>query len=265
MLIRSPKFDRESIELPVGASIVSTPFNGTVCSAAGDEYPIRNNIIDLIPEAKNYSLAQQTNHWALTASLYEDLWRVRSLSFLTGHSFPIKKEMELLTRWVQPAPGKTYLDVGCSTALYARALKKAEPASIQVALDFSMPMLEEARIKAEADETELYLIRADASEMPFFSGTFDGMVMGGTLNELSDPARVLYECRRTLKKGGTLFMMHLIQSDRWVGRMIQASAEWSGLRFFTLKESRELFERTGFQLEEQYTKSIVSFTRLCAV
>src|SRR5690625_7685126 len=100
--------------------------------------------------------------------------------------------------------------------------------------------------------------------MPFFSGTFDGMVMGGTLNELSDPARVLYECRRTLKKGGTLFMMHLIQSEGGVGRMIQASAEWSGLGLLTLKESRELFERAGFQLEEQYTKRIVCFTRLAA-
>src|SRR5690625_1189405 len=128
-----------------------------------------------------------------------------------------------------------------------------------------MPMLEEARIKAEADETELYVIRADASEMPFFSGTFGGLVMGGTLNELSEQARILYECRRTLKKGGTLIIMTLNQSDRWVGRMVQAAADWSGLRFFRLKESRELFERTGFQLEEQYTKSIVSFTRLCAV
>lgn len=245
--------------------MVSTPFNGTICSAAGDEYPIRNNIIDLISEAKSHNLAQQTNHWALTASVYEDLWRVRSLSFLTGQTFPIKKEMELLTRWLKPEAGKTYLDVGCSTALYARALKKAEPESIQVALDFSMPMLEEARIKAEADETNLFLIRADAEEIPFFSGTFDGMAMGGTLNELRDPRKVLYECRRTLKAGGVLFMMHLIQSDKWVGRAIQASTGWSGLRFYTLKESHELFESTGFQVEEHYTKSIVNFTRLRAV
>src|SRR5690625_8000034 len=69
LLIRSPKFDRESIELPVGASIVSTPFNGTVCSAAGDESPIRNNIIDLLPEAQNHSLAQPANHWSLTSAL----------------------------------------------------------------------------------------------------------------------------------------------------------------------------------------------------
>lgn len=241
------------------------PFNGTVCSPEGDEYPIKNNIIDLISDAKSYNLAQQTNNWALTASVYEDLWRVRSLSFLTGQTFPIKKEKELLTRWVKPEPGKTYLDVGCSTALYARALKKAEPESIQVGIDFSIPMLEEARIKAEAEETDIFLIRADATEMPFFSRTFDGMVMGGTLNELSDARKVLYECRRTIKEGGVLFMMYLIQSDVWYGRMIQASAGWSGLRFYSLKESKELFESTGFKIEEQYTKSIVNFSRLRAV
>ena len=265
LLIRSPKYDQESIELPARASVVSIPFNGTVCSAAGDEYPIRNNIIDLISDNKSYNLAQQTNNWTLTASVYEDLWRVRSLSFLTGQSFPIKKEMELLTRWMKPQPGNTYLDVGCSTALYARALKKAEPASIQVAIDFSMPMLEEARLKAEADETDLFLIRTDATEMPFFSGTFDGMVMGGTLNEFSDARKVMYECRRTIKKGGVFFMMHLIQSEAWVGRAIQASAGLSGLRFYSLKESNELFESTGFRIEEQYTKSIVNFSLLRAV
>src|SRR5690554_2392770 len=110
---------------------------------------------------KDYSFAQSTSQWKITASLYEDLWRNRSLSLLTGEEFPIGKEKELLIEWVQPKAGGKYLDVGCSTALYARALKKAEPESIQTGLDFSMPMLEEARLKAEADQTDLFLLYSD--------------------------------------------------------------------------------------------------------
>ncbi len=260
--IRSPLYDQETIELPEEMSRFSRPFNGTVCSKKGDEYPIKNNIADLLTKEKSYTLAESTNHWNITASVYEDLWRVRSLSLLTGEPFPIEKERELLAGWVQPAPGKTYLDVGCSTALYARFLKKIAPESRQAAIDFSLAMLEEARLKGEADQTDLFLIRADAREMPFFGKTFDGVVMGGTLNELSDELKVLFECRRVLKDGGTFFMMHLIQAESWYGKVLQSSAEWSGIKFRTVEESNELFERAGFIVEEQLVKGIVCFTKL---
>lgn len=260
--IRSPLYDQEAILIPAEAASLSTSFNGTICSKRGDEYQIQNNIVNLMSAQKDYSFAQSTSQWKITASLYEDLWRNRSLSLLTGEEFPIGKEKELLIEWVQPKAGGKYLDVGCSTALYARALKKAEPESIQTGLDFSMPMLEEARLKAEADQTDLFLLYSDARDMPFFGKTFDGIAMGGTLNELSSELKVLFECRRVLKDDGTMFMMHLIQSDTWYGRLLQDSAEWGGIRFWSVKESNNLFKRAGFEVQEQLVKGIVCFTKL---
>lgn len=260
--VRSPKYEREAIDIPGRVEDLSGPFNGTVSSAAGDEYPIRNNIVDLLVNKKEYSVAQGTNHWKLTASFYEDLWRKRSLSFLTGEEFPIEKEKELLLKWMAPRSGGVYLDVGCSTALYARTMKKAHPDTLQVALDFSDPMLLEARLKAEADETDILFLKADAREMPFFGQTFDGLMMGGTLNELTDELKVLYECRRVIKKDGVMFMMHLIKSDHWGGRLIQESVELSGIHFWTIPESNTLFERAGFRIDEQFSKGIVCFTKL---
>ncbi len=263
--VRSPLYDRETIILPEEISNLSKPFNGTICSNRGDEYTIKNNIADLLTKEKSYTLAQSTNHWRMTASVYEDLWRVRSLSLLTGEPFPIEKERELLVDWVQPKPGMIYLDVGCSTALYARSLFKAETESIHVAIDFSMAMLEEARLKAEADQADIYLIRADAREMPFFGKTFDGVVMGGTLNELNDKLRVLFECRRVLKDDGVFFVMHLIQSESWYGKVLQNSAEWSGIKFWSVDQSNEMFARAGFEVEDQFTKGIVCFSKLSPV
>ncbi len=260
--LRSPEYDRAPIEVPAAVTKLSRPFNGTVCSRMGDEYPIENNIIDLIRETGEMSLAQSSNHWRITASLYEDLWRKRSLSILTGEDFPVEEEQKLLVEWLSPAPDKRYLDIGCSTALYARLLKKEEPAAILLAMDFSAQMLEEARLKAEADETDICLLRADARNMPFFNKTFDGLVMGGTLNELTDELKVLFECRRILKADGTFFMMHLLKSATWYGRLFQDSTEWSGIKFLTLEESNELFERAGFRVDQQLTKGIVCFTRL---
>lgn len=260
--VRSPLHDSEGIEIPSAVSHLSKPFNGSVSSGKGDEYVIKNNIVDLLPVEKSYSLAQSTNHWQLTASVYEDLWRKRSLSLLTGEEFPIEDEQELLIDWMQPKPDGLYLDVGCSTALYARSLKKKEPRSRQVAIDFSKTMLLEARLKAEADQTDILFIRADAREMPFFGKTFDGLMMGGTLNELTDELKVLFECRRVLKEGGSFFMMHLVKANHWAGRILQNSAEWGGINFWTVEESNDMFKRAGFKVEEQFTKGIVCFSKL---
>ena len=264
--LRSPKHEKSGIEIPDEAARLDRPFNGTVCSNRGDEYQVRNNIVDLLEETPaSMTWAQSSNHWKLTAALYEDIWRKRSLSILTGEEFPIDKEQDLLIDWLNPRPGKLYLDIGCSTALYARLVKKAQPGARVVALDFSIRMLEEARIKSEADQVDLFLIRADARDLPFYGNTFDGLMMGGTLNELSDPLKVLYEARRVIRGEGTFFMMHLVKAGAWYTRLLQDSAGFGGLAFLTVDESNALFERAGFSIEDQFTRGIVCFSKLAPV
>lgn len=260
---RSPKYEQASITIPEEVSHLQKPFNGTVCSNKGDEYTIKNNVIDFLGEDPvSMTWAQSSNHWKLTAAIYEDIWRKRSLSILTGEEFPIQKEQELLIEWLSPQAENYYLDIGCSTALYARLVKKAEPKAQIVALDFSRQMLEEARIKAEADQTDLFLLRADARKLPFYGATFDGLMMGGTMNELTDPVKVLYEARRVIKKDGVFFMMHLVKADVWYGRLLQDSIGYGGITFWTIEESNQMFERAGFSVADQFSKGIVCFTKL---
>jgi ubiquinone/menaquinone biosynthesis C-methylase UbiE len=261
--LRSPVDERAGIHVPDEAARLSKPFNGTVGSKEGDEYQVKNNIVDLLGKEPEFtSIAQSTNHWKITAAIYEDIWRKRSLSLLSGEEFPIEKEHELLIDWTAPQKNGWYLDLGCSTALYGRALKAAQKEANIVALDFSSQMLEEARLKAEADETDMYFLRADGRELPFFSKTFDGIVMGGTLNELTEELKVLYEAKRVIKEDGVFFMMHLIKSDAWYGRLLQESAAIGGINFWTVNESNTLFNQAGFEVEEQLVKGIVCFTKL---
>lgn len=263
--LRAPDSDQYSLLLPEAASRLKESFSGTLTSASDREYVIKGNVADLLHKKHAYSLAQQSNHFGLAASVYEDLWRNRSLSILTGESFPIEKEKELLIDWLKPAAGGVYLDVGCSTALYARTVKKACEESVNVAIDISKPMLAEARKKAAAESADIFLIRADAREMPFFAGTFDGLMMGGTLNELTDELKVLYECRRVIKRGGTFFMMHLLKAESIAGRLFQGPAGLGGIQFWTISESNALFERAGFKVEDQLNRGIVCFTKLKAI
>lgn len=261
--IRSPNYERASITIPSEVADLQKNFNGTVCSNKGDEYVISNNVIDLLgDEHREMTWAQSSNHWKVTAAIYEDIWRKRSLSILTGEDFPIQKEQEFLIDWLNPQHNNLYMDIGCSTALYGRLVKKEEPKCDVVSLDFSKQMLEEARLKAEAEMTDLYLLRADAQYLPFFGATFDGLMMGGTLNELTDPLKVLYEARRVIKKDGIFFMMHLVKSPTWYIRLLQDSAGLGGLTFWTVEESNQMFERAGFSVADQFTRGIVCFTRL---
>ncbi|PAU94841.1 SAM-dependent methyltransferase [Aliifodinibius salipaludis] len=261
--IRSPKYERASITIPSEVADLQKSFNGTVCSNKGDEYEITGNVIDLLgDETSEMTWAQSSNHWKVTAAVYEDIWRKRSLSILTGEEFPIQKEQELLINWLNPQANKLYMDMGCSTALYGRLVKKEQSKCDVVSLDFSKQMLTKARLKAEAEQADLYLLRADARYLPFFGATFDGLMMGGTLNELTDPLKVLYEARRVIKKDGTFFMMHLVESPTWYIRLMQDSAGLGGLTFWTVEESNQMFDRAGFSVSDQFTKGIVCFTKL---
>ena len=261
--IRTPHNERLSLEIPTEVADLSTPFNGSVCAEDGELYSIDQNIVRLLKQSRNFdTIAQFSNHIPLTAEIYEDLWRRRSIGLLSGEDFSLEQEQRLLNQWMAPKGGELLLDVGCSTAFYARSLQDYEPGASTVAIDSSLPMLEKARSKALNEEIDLYLLHADARQLPFYGEYFDGIAMGGTLNELSTPHQVLSEIRRVLKPGGRFFIMYLLESAHWVGKIAQQSSRLGGLQFWSEREAKQLFTGCGFTLKEYETKGIVAFALL---
>lgn len=264
--IRSPRYEQSEISLPQNVAQLNVAFNGELCASNGESFQIKRNIIDLLKEnPENLSPAEYSNFLSVTASVYEDVWRTRSLGLITGNDFPIEREMQYLFDWVAPKPNELIVDLGCSTALYARKLKDQQSAADIIALDFSIPMLEEARKRASAENIELYLIRADARKQPFFSEQVDAIVCGGTLNEFSELRKVLYECKRVLKPNGRFFLMHLLEAETWWGKGLQLTAKGGGVQFHSKNEINELFEEAGFTLLRQHTEGIVCFSLLTTV
>lgn len=266
LILRSPKYDHESISVPNEAANLQKVFAGTICSRKGDEYEIRDNIIDLLGDTfSKKTLAQYSNDWLLTSAVYEDYWRKNAISLLSGQDFPLEKEKQLLQEWIPAETGKWYLDIGCSTALYSRFLVSENKDAYVVALDYSMNMLRKARQKARDEQLNFYLLRTDAQKMPFFQSTFDGLLCGGTLNELVDPIKVLYESRRIIKDGGIFFVMHLLKGDTWYERLLQETSKLSGLSFWSQKESNKKFRQTGFEVLSQEKQGWVCFSKLQAI
>ena len=243
---------------------------GTACAADGGCYPIRGGILDLLPESLSLSAAQRSNVVWPTSRFYEQVWRVRSLSLLTGETFSVGREMAIINRWLQPERGGVFLDVGTSHGLYARNIahrfREAGTTGTVIALDISLPMLERARdLVAQKGYTTIDLVRARGQALPVADGSVDGVVNGGTFNEMGQQARALAEVRRVLKPDGCFVCMSLLAGKTGAGRTVQRALRGSsGILFPTIAETNALYAAAGLTITNQAHYGIVLFTRAVA-
>lgn len=262
-MIRSPLHEDASIQVPAAAKFLQKRFSGSICSKYGDEYLIKDNIIDVIgAELPKTTLAQDSNFISPVAKGYEDYWRINALSWMSDRDFPISEERHLIDQWMPFNANQKILDLACSTALYARLALDAEPSLELWSLDFSLPMLLEAKARLISEKKDAYLLRADAEQLPFYNSSFDGLLCGGSLNEFRRPAKALYEARRVLKPNGKAIFMHLLKAQTWWGSGLQNLSALGGIQFWTLSESNALFERAGFDICDQQQYGIVCFSLL---
>src|SRR5918995_577868 len=216
--------------------------------ATGETYRITDGYLDLLKSRTGAdSLANLTNFLPGAGRGYEPLWRVHSLSLLTGEPFPNERELEIITRLVGPDREGRYLDLGCSAGLYTRSLSGNLDSGLAAGVDISSSMLREANRRARAIGANPSFVRANAKNLPFFDTSFTGAVCGGTLNEFGDPARVLRETYRVLEPGGRLAVMGILRAGTPRGRRLQRFLSTGGIRFFEPDELQSLLDYAGFE------------------
>lgn len=98
--------------------------------------------------------------------------------------------------------GERVLDAGCGTGYLAAGLRRARPAVPVVGSDLSTGMLESARAAGAGP-----LVQADATRLPFATGSFDLVVARGVLHHLPDVPAALREWRRVLAPGGAVVLV----------------------------------------------------------
>jgi SAM-dependent methyltransferase len=229
--------------------------------ATGETYKIQDGCLDLLKSRTGAdSLANLTNFLPGAGRGYEPLWRVRSLSLLTGESFPNERELEIIKRLVRPVRGSRYLDLGCSAGLYTRSLSANLDSGEAVGIDISPSMLREAARRARATGAKPSFIRASAKHLPFTGTSFTGAVCGGSLNEFGDPARVLRETRRVLEPGGRFAIMGILRAGTPRGRRLQSFLSTGGIRFFDPEELHSLLDHAGFEPDPLQVYGLVFFS-----
>jgi demethylmenaquinone methyltransferase/2-methoxy-6-polyprenyl-1,4-benzoquinol methylase len=99
---------------------------------------------------------------------------------------------------LQLVAGARVLDLACGTGDLCRTLTAAgyQP----IGADFSAGMLAVAN-------TDAALVRADATHLPFPTGTIDGLTCGFALRNFVDLGPVLDECARVLRPRGRMALL----------------------------------------------------------
>jgi ubiquinone/menaquinone biosynthesis C-methylase UbiE len=108
--------------------------------------------------------------------------------------------LEVISRAVSKGAVSEILDIGCGTGRYSAALAAHFDARV-VAFDPSEKMLAEARRKSTR---RVCYARASAESLPLPDTSVDMVFMSMVLHHFDDPDRALEECRRVLRRGGTV-------------------------------------------------------------
>jgi ubiquinone/menaquinone biosynthesis C-methylase UbiE len=174
---------------------------------------------------------------------------------------PMNKGLRVLGfRLFMPPRGGSVLDVGCGTGVHLEMYRKYRCSLF--GLDTSKSMLERARARLGDDPD---LRQADASQMPYESGTFDLVIGMLVLHEMEDRTRedVLDEMKRVVKVDGKILLIDFhAGSPRpirgwWAKLVILCSELAAGRRhfrnyrhFMAIGGLPTLIERSGLRQEK---------------
>lgn len=139
----------------------------------------------------------------LVSFLYERGWR-QNFS-LSGFPGP-EEEFNMAQEYFTSVFGGVLVDVSCGSGLFCRKFAASGTYSAVIALDFSENMLRQCNEFIARDAsllaTNLILVRADVSRLPFASGSVDAVHAGAALHCWPSPSNAIAEISRTLRSGG---------------------------------------------------------------
>jgi SAM-dependent methyltransferase len=107
---------------------------------------------------------------------------------------------------VQPRAGERILDLATGTGWASRVLAQRFPGVLVTGADIAEQMLDHARSTASSLKLNIDYRHADAEQLPFADGLFDGVVSTFGVMFAGKPEAATAELGRVIKKGGRLVL-----------------------------------------------------------
>ncbi|XP_071737189.1 uncharacterized methyltransferase At2g41040, chloroplastic-like isoform X2 [Rutidosis leptorrhynchoides] len=235
---------------PPGFNVPAIYRSGFKCKKCNKSYSSKNIYLDLTVTAdtKEYVEAQPSRtelfRSPLVSFLYERGWRQN----FNRSGFPgPDEEFSMAQEYFKPAEGGTLIDVSCGSGLFSRKFAKSGTYSKVVALDFSENMLRQSYDFIKADDTlvksNLALVRADVSRLPFSSGSIDAVHAGAALHCWPSPSNAIAEINRILRSGGVFVGTTFLRPSPAMLRPFNRSS--GNISYLTEEEIEDLIKACG--------------------
>jgi ubiquinone/menaquinone biosynthesis C-methylase UbiE len=121
-----------------------------------------------------------------------------------------------VTGLISPVKGKV-LDIGCADGLFSKQILDKSKAGELIGIDIEKSSIDWAKIHWKKNKKMIFKT-ADAHNLKFKDGTFDAVVALEVLEHVKEPAKVLQEVKRVLKKDG--YGIFLVPTDNLLFRII---------------------------------------------
>jgi demethylmenaquinone methyltransferase/2-methoxy-6-polyprenyl-1,4-benzoquinol methylase len=157
--------------------------------------------------------------------VYYDLFSVIYDLVIKLHSRDIEGSLRrFITEKANLSKGERALDLCTGTGSVGLQLaKQVGEKGLIIGLDFSRGMLEKAMEKAKKSNlNQLYLIQANASQLPFQNASFHGVTCSHAFYELKgdERARAIDEVERVLIDGGRFCLMEHARPEKTFVRLL---------------------------------------------
>jgi ubiquinone/menaquinone biosynthesis C-methylase UbiE len=167
-------------------------------------------------------------------------------------------DAELLARLVAAGPADVAVDLACGPGTLA--LRFAKHVRWICAYDLTPAILQRARQTAAQNGLldKLGFVIGDAQRLPFADGSLDLAVTSYSLHHISDPARVIREMARVVKRGGRVGLIDIIVPEDPKVRALNHRIEWirdhSHCRSLAVAEFRALLDAAGLRITATQTR-----------
>jgi ubiquinone/menaquinone biosynthesis C-methylase UbiE len=179
---------------------------------------------------------------------------------VAGEVFRRGSELAITACLNRGGPRERWADIGCGTGHLTARLATAGMEVTGIDADPLMLEFAQARFGG-GDETGTTprFVRADAIELPFDDGALDGIVAASLIGCLDQPAGLLTESSRVLRRGGRVIITFtnrhsaFIAINWWLRRLSGKAALPPYLlpvRLYSRREARSALEHAGFEVEE---------------
>jgi ubiquinone/menaquinone biosynthesis C-methylase UbiE len=198
----------------------------------------------------------------LVPAIYERYWRPALARMVKGITGPgMAEEIRIARLLLGLGPGDLVLDVACGPGNFSREFAPAVgDDGLVVGVDASQTMLARGVDDLRAAGLgNLALVRADAAELPFRDGVFDGVCCFAALHLFADPLAALDQMRRTLAPGGRIALMTSVRRQLSVPPLKPLLQRAGGVRIFEPDEIVSALADRGFENVRQRLAGMVQF------